>query len=115
MQTTLFTTFQVSLVLESLKPLCTSLLMISAFTFVRDVSPLTSLASVEGVFGASYFGFGRGCGGLAGGLVVAAVGPRLAMRYMALGAGAATFGYGVLVVLKWLKKRKIKCKNEHEV
>ena len=54
--------------LEALKPFCTTLLLISAMTFVKDVSPLTVAASMEGIFGSSYFGVGRGLGGFLGGV-----------------------------------------------
>ncbi len=36
-------------------------------SFVRDSSPVTAVATVEGVFGAAYFGVGRGVGAMAGG------------------------------------------------
>ncbi len=69
-----------ALVLELAKPMCTSLLLIAAFTFVKDVSPLTSAATVEGVFGALYFGVGRGLGGLAGAIAWELIGARNAFR-----------------------------------
>ena len=52
---------------EALKPFCTTLLLISAMTFVKDVSPLSTAATIEGIFGAAYFGVGRGLGGFVGG------------------------------------------------
>ena len=53
---------------EGLKPFCTTLLLISAMTFIKDVSPLTTTATLEGIFGAAYFGIGRGFGGFIGGI-----------------------------------------------
>ena len=58
----------ICVLLEALKPFCTTLLLISAMTFVKDVSPLTIAASMEGIFGSSYFGVGRGLGGFLGGV-----------------------------------------------
>ena len=55
-----------SFALEWLKPASTSLLLISAMTFVKDSAPMGVAASLEGVFGAAYFGLGRGLGGLLG-------------------------------------------------
>ena len=55
-----------SFALEWLKPASTSLLLISAMTFVKDSAPMGVPASLEGVFGAAYFGLGRGLGSLLG-------------------------------------------------
>ena len=53
---------------EGLKPFCTTLLLISVMTFIKEVSPLTTTATLEGIFGAAYFGIGRGLGGFIGGV-----------------------------------------------
>ena len=61
---------ELSLLLEVLKPFCTTLFMIAVFAFVKEVSPMTTTSTVEAVFGALYFGAGRGLGGLLGGLAL---------------------------------------------
>ena len=43
-------------------------------TFVKDNIPLTTMATVEAIFGSSYFGVGRGLGGLFGGFTIEALG-----------------------------------------
>ena len=62
------------ILLEALKPFCTTLLLISTMTFVKDVSPLTIAASMEGIFGSLYFGVGRGLGGFLGGVTTEHIG-----------------------------------------
>jgi hypothetical protein len=39
------------LIFEAMKPFCTTLLLISAMTFIKDVSPMSTAATMEGVFG----------------------------------------------------------------
>ena len=39
------------LLFEALKPFCTTLLLISAMTFIKDVTPMSTAATMEGVFG----------------------------------------------------------------
>ena len=63
-----------ALALETLKPACTTLLLISCMTFVRDASPMETAATAEGVFGSAYFGVGRGLGAVAGAAAWEAVG-----------------------------------------
>ena len=49
-------------------------------TFVKDNIPLTTMATVEAVFGSSYFGVGRGLGGLVGGFAIEAFGNVTSIR-----------------------------------
>ncbi len=65
-----------------LKPWCTTLTLIASFSFVKSASPVATVATVEGVFGALYFGVGRGLGGLLGGLAVKGVGAKVAFRWV---------------------------------
>ena len=67
-------TVSLCILLEVFKPFCTTLLLISAMTFVKDVSPLTTAATIEGIFGAAYFGAGRSLGGFAGGFLTESLG-----------------------------------------
>ncbi len=66
--------------LESAKPWCTTMVLIAGFSFVKSASTLRTAATVEGVFGALYFGVGRGLGGLFGGVAVDQVGAVAAFR-----------------------------------
>ena len=72
------------LILEVAKPFCTTLLLISVMTFVKDNAPLTTMATMEAIFGSSYFGVGRGLGGLFGGLSIEAFGDVTSFRYVVL-------------------------------
>ena len=51
-------------------------------TFVKDNAPLTTMATMEAIFGSSYFGVGRGLGGLFGGLSIEAFGDVTSFRYV---------------------------------
>jgi hypothetical protein len=46
----------------------------------RSHSPLTTAATVESIFGASYFGVGRGVGGLIGGFAIYDLGVTVTFR-----------------------------------
>lgn len=85
--------------LEFLKPLCTTLLLISAMTFVKDVSTLTTVATMEGIFGSLYFGIGRGLGGLIGAYSWEMVGSRLTFQLLSTVAlGSAVF-YSIIMLV----------------
>ena len=71
-----------SLALEVLKPFCTTLFMVAVFAFVKEVSPMTTTSTVEAVFGALYFGAGRGLGGLLGGVALEFLGSDQTFRYL---------------------------------
>ncbi len=77
--------------------------MIAAFTFVKDSSPLTAVATVEGVFGAAYFGVGRGIGGLAGGFIMGRKSE--AFGIFAAVAAAAAVVYAVSLAVIWLVQK----------
>ncbi len=40
-----------ALLFEAMKPFCTTLLLISAMNFIKDVSPMSTAATLEGIFG----------------------------------------------------------------
>ena len=69
------------LLYETFKPISTTLVIISTFDFIRKSVPMTTYATVNSIFGASYFGVGRGLGGLAGGYAISDLGFRLSFRY----------------------------------
>ena len=94
--------------LEALKPFCTTLLLISAMTFVKDVSPLTTAATMEGIFGSSYFGVGRGLGGFIGGVATDYLGFVETFNLF----GMISLCTGVLYLFSTLLKEKIKSKKK---
>ena len=94
---------------ESMKPVCTTLLLIAAMTFVKDVSPLTTAATLEGIFGAAYFGIGRGLGGFLGGISVEYVGFILTFQLF----GLISLGTGLLYGLVIIVNNKMKSRNKN--
>lgn len=56
---TLLSSPELFLILELLKPFCSTLLYIAVFAFVRKNSPLTIAATIESIFGSSHFGLGK--------------------------------------------------------
>ena len=97
----------ICVLLEALKPFCTTLLLISAMTFVKDVSPLTIAASMEGIFGSSYFGVGRGLGGFLGGVTTEYIGFIEAFKLF----GMISLCTGVIFILSTLLNQRIKSKQ----
>ncbi|TRY69336.1 hypothetical protein TCAL_04104 [Tigriopus californicus] len=96
-------------VLEFLKPLCTTLLIISAMTFVKDVSTLTTVATMEGIFGSLYFGVGRGLGGLIGAYSWELIGPRLTFQLLStLAMGSGVFYSIIMLAHRKLRSNKYK-------
>ena len=90
---------------EGLKPFCTTLLLISAMTFVKDVSPLTTTATLQGIFGTAYFGIGRGLGGFIGGVTTETFGFIETFQIfgiIGLGTGVI-YAFTILCYLKNLK------------
>ena len=92
---------------EGLKPFCTTLLLISAMTFVKDVSPLTTAATLEGIFGAAYFGVGRGLGGFVGGFSTELIG--FVNTFQVL--GLISLGTGLMYIFSTLLDGKIKSRR----
>jgi len=69
-----------SLFFEVLKPFGNSLLMIAAMTYAKNNSDIDTMASLEGVMGALYFGVGKALGSLFGGLLIEEIGLRPTFR-----------------------------------
>lgn len=105
----LFTKPEWFLLLEALKPFCTTLLLIAVFSFIKSHSPLTTAATVESIFGASYFGVGRGVGGLIGGFAIYDLGVTVTFRMVAAMAAVTAFIYGMIMELRrrWGSKKFI--------
>jgi len=94
------------LILEVAKPFCTTLLLISVMTFVKDNAPLTTMATMEAIFGSSYFGVGRGLGGLFGGLSIEAFGDVTSFRIFGGLAVLIAVMYSVTMTLERCRKSR---------
>ena len=111
---------ELSLLFEFLKPACTTLLLISAMNFVKDVSPMTATASMEGIFGSLYFGVGRGLGGLVGAYIWEAFGARQTFRiFSCISVGSAPLYMCVILIRtkvlssKYVLPKNVE-KNQHQ-
>lgn len=101
-----------ALLWEFFKPVCHSLLMISAFTFVKETASVTTAATVEGIFGALYFGIGRGMGGLAGGLCIQHFGDSSTFLFFAIGALGSSLIYSTLALINKYCHRRSKTRSD---
>ena len=90
---------------ESLKPFCTTLLYAASFTMIKEETPNAVVATVNAVFGALYFGVGRGVGGLLGGLGMERAGARVTFRAFGFAsAGCAAMFAGAVLVARCNRK-----------
>ncbi len=94
------------LALEALKPFCTTLLLIAVMTFVKDNAGLTTISTVEAIFGSAYFGVGRGLGGLFGGLAIEAVGNVNTFRIFGLVSSVSAIVYSVIMLIQRIRNTK---------
>eukprot|EP00091_Calanus_sinicus_P004138 TRINITY_DN14357_c0_g1_i1.p1 TRINITY_DN14357_c0_g1~~TRINITY_DN14357_c0_g1_i1.p1 ORF type:complete len:255 (-),score=50.69 TRINITY_DN14357_c0_g1_i1:185-949(-) len=94
-----------SLFFEIFKPFGNSLLMIGAMTYAKNNADITTMASLEGVMGALYFGIGKALGSLVGGLAIEAVGVRNAFRCFSIASLVAASVY-LLFTLMWERRRR---------
>lgn len=94
------------LILEVAKPFCTTLLLISVMTFVKDNAPLTTMATMEAIFGSSYFGVGRGLGGLFGGLSIEAFGDVTSFRIFGGSAVLSAIMYSVTMTIDGCRRSR---------
>ena len=100
------TKVEVFLAFEVAKPFCTTLLLISVMTFVKDNAPLTTIATMEAIFGSTYFGVGRGLGGLFGGFSIEAFGNVQSFRIFGVVALVSAVLYSVVILLNRATKSK---------
>lgn len=104
------------LIFELAKPFCTTLLLISAFTFIKDFSPMSTAATVEGIFGSLYFGVGRGLGGLFGAYAWEALGAQLTFMTFSTASifVAVTFFVSSLIAERRTKDKFILNEGQHK-
>jgi MFS family permease len=100
------TTAEPFLALEALKPFCTTLLLIAVMTFVKDNAPMTTMSTVEAIFGSAYFGVGRGLGGLFGGFSIEALGNVTTFRIFGGASVVTAMSYSAVMAIQMLRKTK---------
>lgn len=100
------TKVEVFLAFEVAKPFCTTLLLISVMTFVKDNAPLTTIATMEAIFGSTYFGVGRGLGGLFGGFSIEAFGNVQSFRIFGVVALVSAALYSFVILFNRVTKSK---------
>ena len=97
---------EIFLAFEVAKPFCTTLLLISVMTFVKDKAPLTTIATMEAIFGSTYFGLGRGLGGLFGGFSIEAFGNVQTFRIFGVVALVSAVIYSLIIIVNRVTKSK---------
>jgi len=89
-----------SLVFEIFKPFGNSLLMIAAMTYAKNNADISTMASLEGVMGALYFGIGKSLGSLVGGLAIEEIGVRNTFRCFSVIALVAASVYLLFTLIR---------------
>merc|ERR1712156_1356953 len=98
-----------SLFFEILKPFGNSLLMIAAMTYAKNNADISTMASLEGVMGALYFGVGKALGSLVGGLAIEELGVRNTLRCFSMGSFVAA---SIYLCFTLLYKRRMRTPKE---
>ena len=76
-------------------------------TLIKDVSQLTTAATLEGIFGAAYFGVGRGLGGFIGGFCTDYIGFTLTFQVFSL----VSLGTFLMYSFVTLANAKMRCRK----
>lgn len=97
-----------SLFFEFLKPFGNSLLMIAAMTYAKSNADISTMASLEGVMGALYFGVGKALGSLSGGLAIESIGVRNTFRCFSVASLVAASVYLCFTLLYDKRQRQEK-------
>jgi len=98
-----------SLVFEIFKPFGNSLLMIAAMTYAKNNADISTMASLEGVMGALYFGIGKSLGSLVGGLAIDEIGVRNTFRCFSVIALVSASVYLLFTLIR--ENRGVKLKD----
>ena len=81
-------------------------------TFVKDASSLSVAGTLEGIFGAAYFGIGRGLGGFLGGLSTEYIGfVQTFQVFGMISLGTCLFYSLIILVTKKTMSRKYVLQN----
>lgn len=97
---------------EALEVFTFALLQVASAKFVKDNAPAGCLATLTGITGGAHFGFGKGVGGLVGGVIIEVTkSTKMAFYYF----GLVSFGcgglYGIVVNILRIVKRSSKVKR----
>jgi len=101
---------------EALEVFTFALLQVASAQFVRDNAPPGALATLTGITGGAHFGFGKGVGGLVGGVIIEVTkSTKMAFYYFGLFAFTCGGAYGIVVnILRLFKKTDIKTSQREE-
>ncbi|KAK4026589.1 hypothetical protein OUZ56_015594 [Daphnia magna] len=106
------------LIYEALEAITTSLMMTSAVAYSAELSTTTTLATIQGMVGGTYYGIGRGLGSLVGGFLMKYYGTRATFRILGVGAlfvGVLYFFFNVFYIRRrHLNREKIEKKMPDE-
>ena len=109
------------LVYEVMESITSALMLTSMFAYAAQLSSTTTLTTVQGVFGAAYFGLGRGFGTFVGGFLMKwlggdsidkTVGTRGTFRVMAVVAAITAIGYFFFNIFYIQRRTKLKSEDE---
>jgi len=97
---------------EALEVFTFALLQVASAKFVKDNAPAGALATLTGITGGAHFGFGKGVGGLVGGVIIEVTkSTKMAFYYFSLVSFGCGGLYGVVVNIITFCKRGKKGKN----
>ena len=97
---------------EALEVFTFALLQVASAKFVKDNAPPGALATLTGITGGAHFGFGKGVGGLVGGVIIEVTkSTKMAFYYFSLVSFGCGGLYGVVVNIITFCKRGKKGKN----
>lgn len=104
---------------EALEVFTFALLQVASAKFVKDNAPDGCLATLTGITGGAHFGFGKGVGGLVGGVIIEVTkSTKIAFYYFGLVSFGCGGFYGIVVNILRLVRKSSKVKtsprNEEE-
>lgn len=89
-----------------------ALLQVASAKFVKDNAPAGCLATLTGITGGAHFGFGKGVGGLVGGVIIEITkSTKTAFFYFSLVSFGCGGIYGIVVNIIRLSKKSSKTKT----
>merc|ERR1712192_117875 len=87
---------------------------IAAMTYAKNNADISTMASLEGVMGALYFGVGKALGSLVGGLAIEELGVRNTFRCFSMGSFVAASIYLCFTLLYGRRMKAVKEGVEEE-
>ncbi|XP_055331682.1 major facilitator superfamily domain-containing protein 6-like isoform X2 [Paramacrobiotus metropolitanus] len=99
--------------LEAFEAITNSLMWVTATIYAGKIAP-QYLATLQGIVGGMHYGIGRGAGALIGGLMIRAVGARVAWRIFGVVCFGCGFVYAALQFF-WLRKVPMPTKTDRKL